>query len=85
MNRSSSQRDNLKEVQDDLAREAQTFSPSSLLSLQKIFPSERSDDRKYVCASKAKDDQSLPNLEEPLPECSLSFTHGIGNQVSNSI
>ena len=85
MNRSSSQRDNLKQVQDDLACEAQTFSPSSLISLQKIFPSERSDDRKYVCASKAKDDQSLPNLEEPLPECSLSFTHGIGNQVSNSI
>lgn len=32
-----------------------------------------------------QDDQSLPDLEEPLPECSLSFTHGIGNQVSNSI
>ena len=33
----------------------------------------------------AQDDQTLPDLEEPLPECSLSFTHGIGNQVSNSI
>ena len=33
----------------------------------------------------AQDDQTLPNLEEPLPECSLSFTYGIGNQVSNSI
>ena len=33
----------------------------------------------------AQDEQNLTKLDEPLPECTLSFTHGIGNKVGEKI